>query len=251
MQGGDRTHCKGRLPPEQTYGQPIELVPFAPQQQGSPAPSEEEEEAVEDPAPEEVEEEEENREENIAVYVKYLVDQAKRKHRLMKRLWDLQDEHRWLHNSQPLTGTSSTSVFSSARRGDVSGLAAALKSLPESASAFDEWDATPLYYAALCGHEDVVRVLIASCADASSTELRLLNVRIRAALRGGGPSPVDLRKLADSIEGAELQTADCNADIPALLRERADTLAEALELVRELVLERALREIGGDYAAVK
>jgi ankyrin repeat protein len=51
-------------------------------------------------------------------------------------------------------------LFFAARTGDTARVAYLLEVCGAEADAQDEWQATPLFYASLCGHTEVVRILL-------------------------------------------------------------------------------------------
>ena len=57
-------------------------------------------------------------------------------------------------------GTPQAELFLAARTGDTAKAAYLLEACSVEADAHDEWQATPLFYASLCGHADVVRILL-------------------------------------------------------------------------------------------
>src|SRR5262245_23492816 len=81
-------------------------------------------------------------------------------------------------------------LHEAARRGDVARLAHLVEVEGADAEARDEWDATPLYYASLCGHVPCLTYLLERgvCADEDSFDgdrvhYAALNDGIRRALR--------------------------------------------------------------------
>jgi len=101
-------------------------------------------------------------------------------------------------------------IFTAARVGDTARLGEILAADPETVGERDRWSATPLYYAALCGHLDAVRALLEggaiadeSCFDGERVHYAALRGDIRAALAAAaarppplGPLAADLRELA-------------------------------------------------------
>lgn len=55
-------------------------------------------------------------------------------------------------------------LFSSCRKGDVSRVRYLVEQRDVELNIRDNWDSTPLYYACLCGHEELVQYLLANGA---------------------------------------------------------------------------------------
>lgn len=55
-------------------------------------------------------------------------------------------------------------LFASCRKGDVGRVRYLLEQRDVEVNVRDKWDSTPLYYACLCGHEELVRYLLANGA---------------------------------------------------------------------------------------
>ncbi len=73
-------------------------------------------------------------------------------------------------------------LFYAARTGDTARVAYLLEVCGAEADAQDEWQATPLFYAALCGHTEVVRLLLragAKCEVRLVAPQRAARVRVR------------------------------------------------------------------------
>ncbi|XP_042529195.1 ankyrin repeat and BTB/POZ domain-containing protein 1 isoform X2 [Dipodomys spectabilis] len=81
-------------------------------------------------------------------------------------------------------------LFASCRKGDVGRVRYLLEQRDAEVNVRDKWDSTPLYYACLCGHEELVRYLLASGArceantfDGERCLYGALSDSIRRALR--------------------------------------------------------------------
>jgi ankyrin repeat protein len=81
-------------------------------------------------------------------------------------------------------------LFYAARTGDAARVAYLLEARGAEADAHDDWQATPLFYAALCGHTDVMRLLLRAGAKCE-VRLRAAWLMLRA-LRHGSLTPQHL-----------------------------------------------------------
>ena len=107
---------------------------------------------------------------------------------------------------RPAPAPSSADLFTAARLGDTPRLAAILAADPEAVGGRDVWSATPLYYAALCGHLEAVNLLLAagavadeSCFDGERVHYAALRGDIRAALAAAAARPPPLGPLASDL----------------------------------------------------
>ena len=62
-------------------------------------------------------------------------------------------------------------LFYAARTGDTARAAYLLEACGAEADANDEWQATPLFYASLCGHTGVLRLLLRAGANCEARPL--------------------------------------------------------------------------------
>lgn len=133
---------------------------------------------------------------------------------------------------------ATAALFFAARTGDISRVAYLLETSSEAeADAFDAWQSTPLFYAALCGHEEVCRLLLAAGAkcdrltyDGERCLYAALNDRVRRVLLDSGFSYAAARSHDAYLEQLENMYDDTLAQ--AAWRDAAFIVGTGADAVR-------------------
>ena len=135
------------------------------------------------------------------------------------------------------SATATAALFLAARTGDNAKVAYLLETSPAEADAFDAWQSTPLFYAALCGHEEVCRLLLAAGAKCDSKTYdgerclyAALNDRVRRLLLESGFSKGAARSHDPFLE--QLENMHDDALLQARWRDAAFVVGSGAEEVR-------------------